>query len=75
VQLSSKQTTTKKPKLDSAYIHDYDRTLSKLYDRIKTTLPKPNGQILLDYDVNAVNQVIGKASRIKHLQVLLQLAV
>ena len=72
--MSSKQTITKKRKLDSAYIHDYDRVLSNLHNRIKTTLPKPNAQLLLDSDINAVNQAIGKASRIKHLQVMLQLA-
>ncbi len=73
--MNSKQTTVKKVKLDSAYIHDYDRILTRQHNRIRTTLPESNGQILLDYDVNAVNQAIGKANRIKHLQVMLQLSV
>ena len=68
------QTTIRKPKLDSAYIHDYDKKLESLYRRLETELSEQNRQTIKDYDTNAVNQGIGKAARIKHIQVLLQLS-
>ncbi len=68
------QVTKKTEKLDSAYIHDYDKTLARLYLRIESDLSLDNSKLIKDYDTDAIIQTIGKAARIKHLGKLLQLS-
>ena len=72
--LKAKQVSKKKEKLDSAYIHDYDKSLARLNSRLSTEMSAENCKLVKDYDIDAITQTIGKAARIKHLAILLQLS-
>lgn len=72
--MSTKQVTKRKERLDSAYIHNYDQKLARLYQRLESEISAENFKIVKDYDVDAITQTIGKAARIKHLGIILQMA-
>jgi len=67
--LSQKQISKKK----EFFIHDYDCKISNTYSLIEKELSPYNVQIIRKYDSELVKQSLAKATRLKHLQIMLNL--
>ncbi len=59
---------------DRFQIHDYDRVINSLVKTIKTELSSNNSELILKYDKVMVRESLAKATRRKHLEILLSLS-
>ena len=67
--MSQKQVSKKK----EFVIHDYDCKISNTYSLIERELSPYNVQLIRKYDSELVKQSLAKATRLKHLQIMLNL--
>jgi len=59
---------------DRFQIHDYDRAIESLTKHIKQELSLKNSELILKYDKVMIRESLAKATRRKHLEILLSLS-
>jgi len=61
-------------KSNSFSIYDYDERIRRTYNLIKRDLSKQNQELIRNYDTAMISQGLGKAARLKNLQIVLNLS-
>ncbi len=61
-------------KFKSFSIYDYDDRIRRTYKLIKRDLSKQNQELIRNYDTAMISQGLGKAARLKNLQIVLNLS-
>jgi len=61
------------PKSVEIRVHDFDYRLYQTLELIKKEFSKDNVRLIKKYDIEMVNQVLGKATRWKHLVTMVNL--